>query len=48
MLVNYLRDTTNLKDKGYTVALLTGNLKFSKVTSKTIKDIVKKNIVNHL
>ena len=48
MLVNYLRDTTNLKDKGYTVALLTGNLKFSKVTSKTIKDIVKKNIDPYL
>ena len=48
ILVEHLRNTTNMEDKGITIALLTNNLNFKFVKSKAIKDIIKKRVDPYL
>ena len=46
LMSNYFRNTID-PDRGYSLAILTGNLKFNKLTSSKIKEITKKK-VDHL
>ncbi len=43
LMSNYFRNTID-PDRGYSLAILTGNLKFNKLTSSKIKEITKKKV----
>ncbi|MDC3024083.1 cisplatin damage response ATP-dependent DNA ligase [Alphaproteobacteria bacterium] len=46
-IINYLKDV-NIREAGYTIAALTGNLKFKNIRASRVKQVIKKKVDNTL